>query len=107
MEIRTMAALGVSLWLAAAAMPSVAAEKMKADTKRAPDAREAKDASDTKDAREAKDSKAGSDAQAVKSAGPRLRMADAPAKNPGKDQDLRHCLDLPTPKEVIRCSEGK
>jgi peptidyl-dipeptidase Dcp len=22
-------------------------------------------------------------------------------------RDLRHCLDLPTPKEVIRCSEGK
>ncbi|HEX3097014.1 MAG TPA: hypothetical protein VHQ02_04810 [Usitatibacter sp.] len=95
MEIRKMAALGVSLWLAAAAVPSLAAEKAKAEPKRAPDSGEAKDA------------KAGSGAQPVKSAGPRLRMEDAPARNPGKDRDLRHCLDLPTPKEVIRCSEGK
>jgi hypothetical protein len=95
MEIRTMVALGVSLWLAAAAAPSLAAGKDKADTKRAPETAEAKDA------------KAGADAQGVTSAGPRLRMADAPAKNPGKDRDMRHCLDLPTPKEVIRCSEGK
>ena len=93
MEIRKMAALGVSLWLAAAAVASLAAEKAKAEPKRAPDSGEAKDA--------------GSNAQQVKSAGPRLRMADAPARNPGKDRDLRHCLDLPTPKEVIRCSEGK
>lgn len=93
MEIRTMAALGVSLWLAAAAANAAGNEK--SDAKGKPDAGEAKDA------------KAGGDAQGVKSAGPRLRMADAPAKNPGKDRDLRHCLDLPTPKEVIRCSEGK
>jgi hypothetical protein len=96
MEIRTMAALGVSLWLAAAA--ALAAGNEKAETKPTPASGEAKDA---------KDAKAGADAQGVKSAGPRLRMADAPAKNPGKDRDMRHCLDLPTPKEVIRCSEGK
>ena len=95
MEIRTMAALGVSLWLAAAAAPAMAAGKEKADAKRAPDTGEAKDA------------KAGADAQAVKSAGPRLRMGEAKGGNPDKDRDLRHCLDLPTSKEVIRCSEGK
>jgi hypothetical protein len=94
MGIRTMAALGVSLWLAAAAAPSLAADK-KADTKRTPETAEAKDA------------KAGADAQGVKSAGPRLRMGEAQGRNPDKDRDLRHCLDLPTPKEVIRCSEGK
>jgi hypothetical protein len=96
MGIRTMAVVGVSLWLAAATSPWVAAEVAKPGAKKpAPDA-----------AREAKGAKAGSDAQAVKSAGPRLQM-DTPERNPGKDRDLRHCLDLPTPKEVIRCSEGK
>jgi len=93
MEIRTMAAIGVSLWLATAS--AVGADKEKAGAKPAPAASEAKDA------------KPGAEAQGVKSAGPHLRMADAPAKNPGKDRDMRHCLDLPTPKEVIRCSEGK
>jgi hypothetical protein len=96
MGIRTMAVLGVSLWLAAAAGASVAAEAAKAGAQKpAPDSREARD------------SKAAGEAQAVKSAGPRLHMADTPERNPGKDRDLRHCLDLPTPKEVIRCSEGK
>jgi hypothetical protein len=100
MGIRTMAVLGVSLWLAAAAGASVAAEAAKAGAQKpAPDA--------AREAREAKDSKAAGEAQAVKSAGPRLHMADTPERNPGKDRDLRHCLDLPTPKEVIRCSEGK
>jgi hypothetical protein len=100
MGIRTMAVLGVSLWLAAAAGASVAAEAAKAGAQKpAPDA--------AREAREAKDSKSAGEAQAVKSAGPRLHMADTPERNPGKDRDLRHCLDLPTPKEVIRCSEGK
>src|SRR5690242_7145277 len=95
MKLRTMAALGISVWLAAAATLVAAADKEKAPAKPAPAVGEAKDA------------KPGADAQGVKSAGPHLRMADAPAKNPGKDRDMRHCLDLPTPKEVIRCSEGK
>ena len=95
MEIRTMAALGAALWLAALAAPAAAAGKKDAPAKPAPAAAEAKDA------------KPPSDTQGVNSAGPHLRMADAPAKNPGKDRDMRHCLDLPTPKEVIRCSEGK
>jgi hypothetical protein len=34
-------------------------------------------------------------------------MAKHPGRNPGGDRDLRHCLDLATPKEVIRCSEQK
>lgn len=42
----------------------------------------------------------------AKPAGPKLRMAHAGA-NPGKDVDLRHCLDLGTNAEVIRCSEQK
>jgi hypothetical protein len=100
MGIRTMAVLGVSLWLAAAAGASVAAEAAKAGAQKP-----AQDAA--REAMEAKDSKAAGEAQAVKSAGPRLHMADTPERNPGKDRDLRHCLDLPTPKEVIRCSEGK
>jgi hypothetical protein len=37
-------------------------------------------------------------------AAPRLRM-DAPAKNPGRDVDKRDCLSLPTPAEVIKCTE--
>jgi hypothetical protein len=90
MEIRTIAALGLCLALTA---PTLAADKPKAAAKPAPAASESKDAKP--------------DTQGVKSAGPHLRMADAPAKNPGKDRDMRHCLDLPTPKEVIRCSEGK
>jgi hypothetical protein len=43
----------------------------------------------------------------TQAAGPKLDMGEAPAKNPGKDRDMRHCLDLPTPKEVIKCSEQK
>ena len=43
----------------------------------------------------------------TQAAGPKLNMGEAPAKNPGKDRDMRHCLDLPTAKEVIKCSEGK
>jgi hypothetical protein len=36
----------------------------------------------------------------------RLQM-DAPRKNPGVDRDVRDCLALPTPNEVIRCTERK
>ena len=39
-------------------------------------------------------------------AAPRLLM-DAPAKNPGRDVDKRDCLALPTPAEVIKCTEQK
>jgi len=39
----------------------------------------------------------------AKAAGPKLHMARG--KNPGKDVDLRHCLDLGTNAEVIRCAE--
>lgn len=39
----------------------------------------------------------------AKAAGPKLHMAHG--KNPGKDVDLRHCLDLGTNAEVIRCAE--
>jgi hypothetical protein len=36
----------------------------------------------------------------------RLQM-DAPKKNPGADRDVRDCLELPTPGEVIKCTERK
>jgi hypothetical protein len=36
--------------------------------------------------------------------GIRLQM-DVPKKNPGVDRDVRNCLDLPTPAEVIKCTE--
>jgi hypothetical protein len=36
----------------------------------------------------------------------RLEM-DQPKKNPGVDRDVRECLDLPTPAEVIKCTERK
>lgn len=39
-------------------------------------------------------------------AAPRLNM-DVPAKNPGSDTDKRYCLSLPTPTEVIKCTERK
>lgn len=42
--------------------------------------------------------------QAPASTAPRLRM-DTPAKNPGRDVDKRDCLALPTPSEVIKCTE--
>lgn len=38
--------------------------------------------------------------------GPRLDM-NVPKKNPGVDRDVRDCLALPTPSEVIRCAERK
>jgi hypothetical protein len=39
--------------------------------------------------------------------GMRLQMAEPPRKNPGVDRDVRGCLDLPTPAEVIKCTEGR
>ena len=40
-------------------------------------------------------------------AAPRLRMDNPPAKNPGLDADKRDCLALPTPSEIIKCTEQK
>src|SRR5258706_4057743 len=40
-------------------------------------------------------------------AAPKLRMGAPPAKNPGRDADKRDCLTLPTPAEVIKCTERK
>ena len=94
MEKATIAAAGLALWLAAAAPLALAAGADKAD-KPTPASGEAKAA---KSARHGK---------GVKAAGPHLRMAEHPARNPGRNRDLRHCLDLPTDKEVIRCSEQK
>jgi len=37
---------------------------------------------------------------------PRLNM-NPPARNPGDDSDKRDCLALPTPTEVIKCTERK
>ncbi len=91
---RTMAALGVALGMAAATPLAFAADDAKPAAKPAPPAAEAKAA------------KPADDTKGVKAAGPRLHMAHH-GRNPGKDQDLRHCLDLPTAREVIRCSEGK
>jgi hypothetical protein len=42
--------------------------------------------------------------EAAKAAGPKLQMARA-TRNPGKDVDLRHCLDLGSNAEVIKCAE--
>jgi hypothetical protein len=42
----------------------------------------------------------------AKPAGPKLNM-DAPVKNPGKDRDLRNCLDLATNSEIIKCSQKR
>jgi hypothetical protein len=42
----------------------------------------------------------------AKPGGIRLEM-DPPKKNPGVDRDVRDCLDLPTPGEVIQCTERK
>jgi hypothetical protein len=42
----------------------------------------------------------------AKPGGIRLQM-DVPKKNPGVDRDVRDCLELPTPSEVIKCTERK
>ncbi len=99
MDVRTIAALAASLWLAAAAPQALAASGGKAATKDTPQASEPKAA--------ARDAKHAPDGKGVKAAGPRLQMADPDRKNPHGDRDVRHCLDLPTEKEVIRCTERK
>lgn len=93
MQKRTMAGIGVALWLAA--VPWALAAEDKAETKPTPASGEMKD------------EKPAPDTKGVKAAGPHLRMAEHKGKNPGKDRDMRHCLDLPTDKEIIRCSEQK
>ena len=40
-------------------------------------------------------------------AAPKLQMGAPPAKSPGRDGDKRDCLALPTPAEVIKCTERK
>ncbi len=98
MESRMIAAIGTACWLGAAASFALAAPHgAKADAKSA-----AKDAA----AKEA-DGASHAKAKGVKAAGPRLRMAEHHGKNPDMDRDLRYCLDLPTAKEVIRCTEKK
>jgi hypothetical protein len=46
-------------------------------------------------------------AAGAKPRGVRLQMAEPPKKNPGVDRDVRDCLALPTPGEVIKCTERK
>ena len=94
MKSRTMAGIGVVLWLAAAPL-AMSAENDKAEAKATPATGEAKAAPPA------------AGAKGVKAAGPRLQMAEHRGKNPGKDRDMRHCLDLPSNKEIIRCSEQK
>jgi len=89
----------IAISACAIALPSLAADKP-AKGAAAP----AKALSPAKGA-EAKPVSAAAD-DAAKPAGPKLRMAHA-GPNPGKDVDLRHCLDLGTNAEVIRCSEQK
>lgn len=43
----------------------------------------------------------------VKPAGPRLNMDQPARKAAGEDVDLRHCLGMATPTEVIKCAEKK
>jgi len=96
MQTGTMARIGIAAWLAAAAPLAFAADAAaKAETQATPASGEARDAKPT------------TEANRVKRAGPHLRMAAHRGKNPGRDRDLRHCLDLPTNEQVIRCSEQK
>jgi len=96
MESRKIALIAAACWLAAAAPVALAAaDGAKAD---------AKDAAAESPAKKAGDD---SGAKGVKPAGPHLQMRAHRGKNPGKDRDLRHCLDLTTDKEVIRCTEQK
>jgi hypothetical protein len=43
----------------------------------------------------------------LKPSGPVLNMGDAPRKPPSRDRDVRECLGLATPAEVIKCAERK
>lgn len=98
MKRQILAGLGIALAITVAAPIALAADEGKAEAQPTPASGEAKDAKDAKDA---------PDAKGVKASGPHLRMAEHRGKNPGKDRDLRHCLDLPTDKEIIRCTEQK
>ena len=73
--------------LLAAAVPALAADKPAKPAAKAADAKPGPAADD-----------------AAKASGPKLEMTKV-ARNPGKDVDLRHCLDLGTNTEVIRCAE--
>jgi|KBSMisStandDraft_5_1062788.scaffolds.fasta_scaffold07715_6 hypothetical protein len=94
MQARALTAAGLTLWLCAIVPAATAADakpQPAADGSPAP-----------------ADDKAAAGSKGVKPAGPRLQMGkNHPAKNPGKDRDMRHCLDLPDTKEVIRCYEKK
>lgn len=43
----------------------------------------------------------------LKPSGPTLEMGERPRKAPPRERDVRECLDLATPAEVIRCAEKK
>lgn len=45
--------------------------------------------------------------EAKREAGAMRLQMNAPKKNPGVDRDARDCLALPTPSEVIKCTERK
>jgi len=93
MRIRTIEMAGMALWLCAA----VPAEGTAEDNPQASPAT----------ATQAKEGKPGVEAKSVKAAGPRLEMGKDHPRNPGKERDMRHCLDLPDEKQVIRCYEKK
>lgn len=95
MKRQILAGLGIALAITVAAPIAFAADNGKAEAQATPASGEAKDA------------KEAPDAKGEKASGPHLRMAEHRGKNPGKDRDLRHCLDLPTDKEIIRCTEQK
>lgn len=105
MKSKTMAAIGIAVWLAAPV--ALAAGQDKAQAGGAKAEAEAKATPASGEAKEAKEAKPADDTKGVKAAGPHLRMAGRHGRNPGGDRDLRHCLDLATPKAVIRCSEQK
>lgn len=93
MQARTLLATGMTLWIYAVAFAASAAED-----KPQPGATPAAASKDGKPAAEAK---------GVKPAGPRLEMGKEHPTNSGKERDMRHCLDMPDAKEVIRCYEKK
>jgi hypothetical protein len=93
MRNRAMVATGMTLWLCAL-MPAAGAAEEKPQASPAT-------------ATPAKEAKPGVEAKSVKPAGPRLEMGKDHPRNPGKERDMRHCLDLPDEKQVIRCYEKK
>jgi hypothetical protein len=94
MEAKTLAVIGIACWLASAGSIALAAARSPEPAAKPAPA----DAAPKKDAADA-------DAKGVKAAGPRLQMGERSGKAPGEDRDLRECLDLPSPKDVIRCYE--